>query len=836
MFSLNKSEIEKVALSPSKQLGSSGYKHSQFPTESLSDASFICEALELIPWIADFSKKKFTLLEPLQSEFLGYPAEAWENFEFFKNQVLSDDRPTVMASFDRAIKRQTDFNIQFRIRDRSLRIRYYKCFGQVFIPKDSGAPQLRGYLMDVTEKETAKLLLEGRRQILEMLAMGRPLKEILDILLLQIESQCDGMLCSVLRLEQPSRKLRVLSGPHMPIKFNKAIDGVMIGPSVGSCGTAAYHKTLVITEDIATDERWDGYRDEAISQGLRACWSMPLFSSTGEVLGTIAMYYSQPRNPNDFETWLIMESAKLASIVVENSLTRQTLTETVSILNSSIEATGEGVLVVDKNGNIISSNKKFSEIWRIPASKLALASEYWVLDLVKDQVESPDTFLKRVSEINQTVDAETFDIVELRDGRIFELHSKPHRVNSVIGGRVWSYRDVTKWRWTEMEAVAARKAKTHFLANISHEIRTPLSAVLGFSDMLVRATADHPDRSRWMDRIRKNGELLLKVVNEILDLSRADHGKIELQITDVNLCTTVSDVLATFEEKAKEKGIDLVLKIDGVVPQEIRTDRFKLQQILINVVGNALKFTQKGKIETVVKFWPPKVVRIDVIDSGPGISVDRLPALFLPFEQGDDSYSRRFGGAGLGLALSRKMARALGGDIRLISTKVNEGSTFQIEIATEPCVKPASFVRTRASKERTSPAEVSALASGPALAGVRILLVEDSDDNQLLVSEFLRQAGAAVDFASNGVEGVDKALKMSYDAILMDIQMPIKDGLQATRELRQAGYPGPILALTAHALPEERERTAAAGCNDHITKPIRREEMIVAIAKALRAH
>jgi PAS domain S-box-containing protein len=382
-------------------------------------------------------------------------------------------------------------------------------------------------------------------------------------------------------------------------------------------------------------------------------------------------------------------------------------------------------------------------------------------------------------------------------------------------------------------AESANRAKTHFLANMSHEIRTPLSAILGFTELMLNPAQTVSDRLHSVQTIRRNGSQLLHIIDEILDISKVEAGRLEIEMLEVDIESLVLELHNLLELKALDKGLLLSFECISKIPKYVTTDPTRLRQILLNIVGNALKFTEHGHVEVsighILKPGESDALRILVKDTGVGLTSEQSARLFQPFMQVDSSTSRRFGGTGLGLALSRRLARALGGDVRILQTSLNSGSTFEIEIPTGP-IQRGVFIDSLNAKASATPPKPNTILPD-ALEGLKVLLVEDAPDNQALISRFLKMAGASVELASNGAEGVEKASSGDYDAVLMDIQMPILDGYEATAKLRSLGFAAPIIALTAHALKEERQRCLNAGCSDHLTKPIDRIKLIERLAQ-----
>jgi len=373
-------------------------------------------------------------------------------------------------------------------------------------------------------------------------------------------------------------------------------------------------------------------------------------------------------------------------------------------------------------------------------------------------------------------------------------------------------------------AEAASRAKSDFLANMSHEIRTPMTAILGFSDMLLSPDMSAQAWTEAAQTIQRNGQHLLSILNDILDLSKIDAGRMTVEPRRFNIAEAVESVVHTMRGRAKSKSVIIDAELAADLPAEITNDPTRFKQVLMNLVGNAIKFTPQGSIRIIVSRVSSDGIdrlRADVVDTGIGMDAEEAVRLFAPFAQADTSMSRRFGGTGLGLSLSRRFARLMGGDVTLVESTPAQGSRFRVEIDMG-----------QASPESTAPASAPTTSpprppgdSKMAALNAAILLAEDGPDNQRLISHVLRKAGADVTVVDNGRRAVDAALKARaegrpFDVILMDMQMPLLDGYQATAELRQRGYTGPIIALTAHAMAHDRKICLDAGCDDYATKPI----------------
>ena len=374
-------------------------------------------------------------------------------------------------------------------------------------------------------------------------------------------------------------------------------------------------------------------------------------------------------------------------------------------------------------------------------------------------------------------------------------------------------------------AEAANQAKSAFLANMSHEIRTPMTAILGYTDLLLDRDATEDERSSCAQIIQRNGKALLELINDILDLSKIEAGKMWLERTRCSPAKLVDEVTALMQVRAEARGLTLVADAATALPQTIETDPTRLRQILINLIGNAIKFTASGEVRITSRLVrPPDALpqmEFAVSDTGIGLADDEILRLFKPFTQADTSTTRRFGGTGLGLAISKRLADMLGGGI-LVESQLGRGSTFTVSI------DPGSLDGVPIAEVPQQ--EIAILDMGPAVAPEisltgRVLFAEDTVDSQRLVSLLLRQAGLEVDLAENGLVACRKAEEAMargkpYDLILMDMLMPELDGYDATRRIRGQGYRGPIIALTARVMVGDRESCLGAGCDDYAAKPI----------------
>ncbi len=534
-----------------------------------------------------------------------------------------------------------------------------------------------------------------------------------------------------------------------------------------------------------------------------------------------------------------MFAAFLRDISDQKRLTRDLL-----LKSDALEKSLNGFDIVNAEGKFIYANSAYFKMWGYETLEEIIGT------VPSTHCADPETAKKIIGMLKKHGECDLEFLAKRKDGSTFDVRMWARLAYDAEGKEVYPSTsiDITEQKLaaerletaqTELtyaleEAQRASEAKSEFLANMSHEIRTPMNSILGFSELLLDPKLGVEERTEFLNKVRSNGQQLLRLIDDILDLSKVEAGKVSIDKIKFSITDLIQDVIESMAPIAARKKIELQIKFFNLVPQVICSDPMRLKQILTNLVGNAIKFSNEGKITVRLEFLPSTkkpnegCFEIKVEDSGIGISLENQKKIFRPFGQADSSIARKFGGTGLGLVLSRRLAMALGGNVTLSSSTPDKGSCFRLVVETGDISGTLLVNDTR--KSTTVPEEiVYTNEGGQRLSGLKVLLAEDSYDNETLIRLYLQPEGAKLDVAHDGVEVIKMAQASEYDIVLMDVQMPLLDGLEATRQLRASGYEIPILALTAHALREEIEKSVNAGCNAHLTKPMSRADLVEAI-------
>jgi signal transduction histidine kinase/CheY-like chemotaxis protein/HPt (histidine-containing phosphotransfer) domain-containing protein len=430
-----------------------------------------------------------------------------------------------------------------------------------------------------------------------------------------------------------------------------------------------------------------------------------------------------------------------------------------------------------------------------------------------------------VSGFNQMLDE-----IQKRDN---ELKAHRAHLEDQVSSRTEELRRVNAEMLAAKEvAEQSSRMKSAFLANMSHEIRTPMTAIVGYAELMLDPTQTESDRQDCVQVVRRNGAHLLELINDILDISKIEADKMTVERIWINLPQLVNEIVSLMRLRAVQKNLQLDVTFDPPIPERIKTDQLRVRQILVNLIGNAIKFTTTGKVRLHIstqRGGESDRIAFAISDTGIGMDAAQMGRLFQSFSQADESMTRRFGGTGLGLTISKKLAVLLGGDIT-VQSAVGSGSCFTVEIDAGP-LQNVPMLNDIA--EALTPVMPNPQTTVRVMLNAHILLAEDGLDNQRLISTHLRRAGAEVTIAPNGQIALDLVSREKFDLILMDMQMPVLDGYGATSRIRKQGHTMPIIALTAHAMAHDRAKCINAGCTEYLTKPVDRDKLISTVAEYL---
>ena len=526
---------------------------------------------------------------------------------------------------------------------------------------------------------------------------------------------------------------------------------------------------------------------------------------------------------------------------------------TNAVLRTQQETSLDGILVVDGEGGVISFNRRFTELWGIPADVAASGDEKKLLKRAMERLLHPAEFLSKVNFLYQHPHEKSRDEIELTGGTVFDRYSAP--MLGLAGeyyGRIWYFRDITgnkraeeevrkhrehleelvRERTNELEAAKeaaerANMAKSAFLANMSHEIRTPLNAILGFGTILERDFTLSETQAEQVRTINRSGRHLLKLINDVLDMSRIEAGRLALHNAPFCLQDLLDDLEAMFRVRAEEKGLFLSLERDANLPCNVVGDEAKLRQVLVNMTGNAVKFTKQGSVtlrarmEASAETGPSLVLEVE--DTGPGIPPEELAHIFDAFRQSEAG--REAGGTGLGLSISKRLVDLMGGELAVRSA-LGEGSCFTASVPVEPSAETPS-------QPKTPPRRVAGVerneAEGP------LLIVDDVKENRDILKALLAPLGFSLREAENGREALRLFEEERPCAVLMDMRMPVMDGYEATRRIKASdgGDSIPVIAITASAFEDDVQNVLKSGADICIRKPLSPEDVYEALGKLL---
>jgi len=789
------------------------------------------------------------------TRILGYSTQEVLVPGWWRNGIHPDDRQATLQGI-REVLQRGQVALEYRFACRDGHYIWLRDELRVGRPGPDGHLELVGSWTEVSDRKGVELALATQRQVLEMVASGASLSDTLERLVSGVEAQLPDVRASVLLLDEDGRHLRSGAAPSLPDDYNRIIDGVAIGEAVGSCGTAAFRGEKVIVGDIATDPLWADYRGLAARFGLKACWSTPILSRSGQVLGTFALYPHTASLPQPGHLEQVALATDVAAIAITRHREESAMRASEARFRQLFEVAPMPLVLINAVGGVVDLNRSFVQTFGYTLHDLPDMDAWWqkAFPALEARAQAQDAW-RAVVMFGQE-DGQTNDPVELRitckDGQLRTLMVAGAKVGD---GLLWTFFDITEMRELDAQlqryrhhleelvaerttqlaeatqrAESASQAKSAFLANMSHEIRTPMNAILGLARLLERSGVDPVQQDR-LAKIRSAGSHLLSIINDILDISKIEAGKLNLETMDFSPIALFNQAQSLIHDRLSAKSLAFRVDAEGL-PPVLRGDVTRLRQALLNYLGNAVKFTEHGSVALRARVLEDDgselLVRFEVIDTGIGIAAEQLPRLFQSFEQADTSTTRKYGGTGLGLALTRHLASLMGGDAG-VESEFGHGSTFWFTARLQQ--RPGVVLPVPAEE----PAIETATALARRVAGRRLLLVEDNLLNQEVAMDMLGDLGLSIERAENGQDAVALAASHDYDLILMDMQMPLMDGLEATRQIRAlpGGSRVVVVAMTANAFEEDREACMSAGMNDFLPKPVEPEALYRILLKWL---
>ncbi len=522
------------------------------------------------------------------------------------------------------------------------------------------------------------------------------------------------------------------------------------------------------------------------------------------------------------------------------------------VIDTLTETLPDHIYVKDQESRFLLANRSIAQFMGVPSPSDLLGRsdfDFYPKNVAEYFFQDEQNVIRsgqpRMSQAEQIFDTEG------RERWILTTQIPLRKKGGTVLGLVGIGRDITAQKLAERETEAARhiaeaanRAKSEFLANMSHEIRTPLNGVIGMTELALD-TALMPEQREYLETVKFSADTLLHVVNDILDFSKIEAGKIDLEAVDFDLRECVETTLKTLALRAEEKGLELLCDVMPDVPKSVRGDPGRLRQVLFNLVGNAIKFTNEGEIALRVEVEAESAdglrLHFSVSDTGIGISAEKIQMVFDPFTQADTSTTRQYGGTGLGLTITARLVQMMGGTV-WVESAWGKGSIFHftVQMCCADAITDALGAQKQDKAKTLQPAVLENRETAPETreaAMLRVLLAEDNPVNQKLVVRLLEKRGHVVVVAPNGQEALDALARASFDLVLMDVQMPVMDGIEATLMIRKQEegtmQHQQVVALTAHAMKGDRERCMTAGMDGYIAKPIRHEELDLALQQAM---
>lgn len=763
-------------------------------------------------------------------ELTGYPTSALLHNKVlsYNDLIIKDDQERIWSEVQQKIKTMRPYVLEYQINTADKKTKWVWEKAKGMFSSEGELLYVEGFVTDITEQKHAELLQKALFNISKSSYTAGSVDEVFRVIHENLKQVIDVENFYIAMYHKDSDTLSLpfqvdAQDTFKEFPARKTLTGYVIRTQ----------KPLLASEHTITDLARTGLI-EIVGTPAKVWLGVPMMVDE-EVTGVIAVQsYTDPDQYTERDLEILKFIADQVAIFISLKTAEASFQKEKAYLDQLFEGSSESIIMIDLEGKVSKINTEFTRLFGFTPQE--------IIGKPIDQFLASQEFLEEAELITRELSSMKIASIETkrrhRDGKLIDvsLLVTPIIINGKSVGGYGIYRDITDRKKIEMNLIAAKekaeesdKLKSAFLSNMSHEIRTPMNAILGFSTLLSDPGVSEEEKTEFINIIRERGNDLLRIIDDIIDIAKIESGQIKIEIRECAVNQLMTNLMVTLTEvKRKTAKNNIVLNcLPGKTDKHftIMTDANRLRQVMTNLIENSLKFTHEGFVEfgyTLSQAEDVPAIEFFVRDSGIGIPPEMHQIIFERFRQVDDTNTRKYGGTGLGLTISKNLIKLLGGDIQLIS-EIGKGTTFKIRL-------PLQIPSTAVPEPLKQPTPVPS--SGDWTKKI-VLVVEDEDSNFFLMERILRKTGAKLIWTKNGLEAVEMVNKQDVDLILMDIRMPVMDGYEATEIIKQSKPSIPIIAQTAYALKGEREKSISAGCDGYISKPIDSRELILLLQKFL---
>ncbi len=763
-------------------------------------------------------------------EMTGYqPDDILYNKKISYNEIIvKEDRERIWNDVQESLNHTKPYTLEYRIICADGKIKWVWERAKGIFNEAGQLLHIEGFISDVTEQKNAEIIQSVLFEISKASYTSGSVDEVFQSIHANLSKIIDVENFYVAMYDKVSDTISLPFQIDSKDKFasfpaGKTITGYVIRTRTPLLATKQIIEELARTGQI-----------EIIGTPSKVWMGVPLIVDH-EVIGVIAVQsYTDPERYTSREFELLKFVADQIAIVISRKGVEDSFLKEKAYLDQLFEGSTEAIIMIDKEGRVLKSNSEFTRLYGYAPGEIQNKN---IDDFISDPANAAES-VKITQDATQGIVTENETKRRHKDGHLIDVSIlvTPISINGKICGAYGIYRDITDRKRIEKNLIAAKekaeesdKLKSAFLSNMSHEIRTPMNAILGFSTLLSDAGVSEEERAEFIRIIKERGTDLMRIIDDIIDVAKIESGQIKVEIKDCLINTLMANLSVTLNEvKRKTNKTKVILNcLPGNMDKDfsILTDGNRLRQIMTNLIENALKFTDEGFVEfgyTLKNIGMDSFIEFFVRDTGIGIPEEMHAIIFERFRQVDDTNTRKYGGTGLGLTISKNLIRLLGGEIRLESER-GTGTVFYVLFPLQ--VTPVTITETVKTMPSTSLAQI--------WGSKNILVVEDEDSNYFLLDRILRRTGVKLTWAKNGMDAIEFCDSQHFDLVLMDIRMPGMDGYEATQAIKKNHKNLPIIAQTAYALKGERENSIAAGCDNYISKPIDSRELLAILGKYL---